>query len=270
VPAERATSLTRAEATQIKKLRRPRERRFVQRFVIEGVRQAREALDAELGIHRAVLSPRLEAVEGGSEVARRLKERGVPWAEVSDRELSGLSDTEAPQGVLLVAQEPWRDLPGLNPARRLLVLDGVQDPGNVGTLIRSAHAFALDGVIALTGTADPWGAKAVRASAGSVFATPVVRAVVAEFAAWLAAREWPRDGLWLADAGGEAHPAPLEPWALVVGNEGAGVSADLAQVLPQARRAAVVMPGRAESLNAGVAGSILMYSFTSGRTRGSR
>lgn len=189
----------------------------------------------------------------------------APVVTVEPQQLADLSDTEAPQGVLAVASiiSPGPDL--LAAARGVVVLDGVQDPGNVGTLIRSAHAFGLGGVVALSGTADPWSAKAIRASAGSVFHVPTMRGQAVAGAPWLASPGGKRR-IWAADVQGRS-PGSVESlaldggWALVVGNEGAGLSPAIADLVAPDSRLALPMPGGAESLNAAIAGSIVMYEL---------
>jgi len=133
----------------------------------------------------------------------------------------------------------------------------IQDPGNLGTLVRTGRAFDLTGVIALDGTVDPWNARAVRASAGSVFRIPVVRAPWAEVAAWAAGTR-----VIVADAAGQdaANLSVEPPWMLVVGNEGAGVRAEIREAANA--WAAVPMAGAADSLNAAVAGAIVLYALT--------
>ena len=127
--------------------------------------------------------------------------------EVTDAEFAALSDTEAPQGVLLVCPDPRTD-PAHLPSGALLVLDGVQDPGNVGTLIRAAAAFGVAGVIALDGTVDPYSTKAVRAAAGAVFRTRVLMASWGEIESNLRAR----GPLLIADMNG-SDVASLTPRA---------------------------------------------------------
>ena len=260
--------ISRAQASLIRKLRRRKERESAGLTVAEGVRCAGEALRAGRGVRLAVVSPRLGHVPGGPAFAERLARSGVKSVHATDRALADLSDTAMHQGVILVCIRGVRALDELPESPRIVVLDGIQDPGNVGTLVRSAHAFGLDGVVALGGTADPWSPKAVRASAGSVFHVPIVGAGAPALVDWATRR-----GVGLKVAEADASPASMSEgaregvqgrsarsnWALVIGNEGVGVS-------DVVRRAAgetvgIAMHG-AESLNAGVAGSILMYEYT--------
>ena len=233
--------------------------------LVEGVRSSAEALAAGADIRFVVRSPRLSDTRAGRALASTLAGRSLETDEVDDAGLTELSDTEHPQGVLCVCTEPGLDLAQLlNPApSTLLLLDGLQDPGNMGTLIRAARAFGVDAVIVLDGSVDPWNAKAVRAAAGASFHTHIARA------RWAEARPWLKEQcieILAADAAGDDVRSfqPRGSWALAVGNEGAGLRADLAAA--SAKSIAIAMPGGAESLNAGVAGSILLYSLL---TRGS-
>ncbi len=148
-----------------------------------------------------------------------------------------------------------------------LVLDAVQDPGNVGTLVRTATAFDLDAVLALDGTADPWGAKAVRASAGMVFRRPLLQRGADATLALLRGAGVP---LLVADATGSdvEEAVTSSGWALVVANEGAGPREALRDAAQQF--VCVRMPGPAESLNAAVAGALLLYALTRETMRAAR
>jgi TrmH family RNA methyltransferase len=137
------------------------------------------------------------------------------------------------------------------------MLDAVQDPGNFGTLVRSAEALGAAGVIALPGTVDPWNPKAVRAAVGSTFRLPVVGS------SWETAAEWLRRegfGILGADAGGGPVPASVRRAALVVGNEGAGLSAAVRAGMDGL--VGIPLRGRAESLNVAAAAAILLYELT--------
>ena len=240
---------------------RPRERLVL----VEGVRSAAEAVAAGADIRFAVRSPRLLGTEAGRALASTFAGRGSEVDEVDDSDLDELSATQHPQGILCVCTEPGLDLGQLgNPTpSRLLLLDALQDPGNLGTLIRAARAFGLDTVIVLDGSVDPWNPKAVRAAAGAGFHTPVVRTPWAEARPWL--EEQGIEVLAADPAGDDVRSFhPGGSWALAVGNEGAGLRAEIASA--SVKSLAIPMPGSAESLNAGVAGSILLYSLL---TRGS-
>ncbi|MEJ2503944.1 MAG: RNA methyltransferase [Gemmatimonadota bacterium] len=252
--------LSRAEARRIGALSRRRGREDSGLFLAEGIRVVEELLASGLPLELAVVAPTLDETERGRALRSRLAER-VELREVEARELRDLADTETSQGVLVVAgarETPLAEL-RVTGASVVLLLDGVQDPGNLGTLARSAAAFGCGALVVLPGTVDPWNPKAVRAAAGALFRLPVVRADVAAVAEWLA-----RHGFLLAgaDAGGTPIDRTTLPQrvALAVGNEGAGLSGSVRERCE--RRLAVPMRAGTESLNVAVAAGILLYDLT--------
>ena len=171
--------------------------------------------------------------------------------------------TEQPQGIAALVHPPAFSSATLfsGPAPLILVLEALQDPGNVGTLIRSAEAFAASGVLLLPGTASPWNPKALRASAGSAFRIPTINATESEALELLAQHDVPaiaavaRTGTPVSTPIGDAPLAGR--CALLIGNEGAGLSETL--LAAAAHRITIPMPGKVESLNAAIAGSLLLY-----------
>lgn len=232
-------------------------------LLAEGVRVVEELLAAGLTVRLAVTSPALGETERGRALAAALGTRGVPVRAVGGARMHELAETRTSQGVLVVAEVPRAGLERLPVGDGvLLVLDGVQDPGNLGTLARSAAAFGCGGLVCLPGTVDPWNPKAVRASAGALFRLPVVMEAAAPALRWLS-----EGGVRLvgADASGEPVESAALPSriAVAVGNEGAGLTAEVASACDGF--VAVPMPGGTESLNVAVATGILLYVITRGR-----
>jgi RNA methyltransferase, TrmH family len=252
--------LTRAEERLIRRLRESRRRRDEGLFLAEGVRLIEELLDAGVEVQLALVSPALAETDRGAALSGRLAGR-VGVRELSDAELSGLAATRSPQGVLAVARIPSVELAAMEPggAATALILDGVQDPGNIGTLARAAVAFGCDLLACLPGTVDPWNPKAVRASAGALFRVPVIEVAPADLWEWLERHGFAVLG---ADAAGEPVAAlpRSQRTALVVGNEGAGLG-DEVRARCQ-RLVAVPMRAGTESLNVAVATGILLYELT--------
>jgi len=243
------------------KRRKARERTGL--FVAEGVRTVEALCDSPLGLRGVLLAEGTEADERVRALLARLDARHVPLLRVPAAEFASAADTESPQGILALAEVPRRQADDLPVPRRVLVLDAIQDPGNVGTILRTAAALGVDVTITLPGTVDVWNAKVVRSAMGAVFAHPVVPMAWDEAERWLQAHDVP---LWAADAAGDPlsvaaadRPARL---ALVVANEGAGVSPHVAAA--SARRVAIPMVPGAESLNVAVAAGILLYVLASG------
>jgi RNA methyltransferase, TrmH family len=253
--------LSKAEVKRLRSLTRPRVRRESGLFLLEGVRLVEDLLASPVVPRMAVMAPSLEDTPRGADLARRLRAAVETTIEVPEHQLHAVTGTETPQGVLVTAEIPHFELAGLLPAQRSLVvlLDAVQDPGNFGSIVRSADAFGAACVIALPGTVDPWNAKAVRAAAGSSLRVPIAEATVDEAVTHLRQHDFRLLG---ADMAGDAVDtvARAPRTALALGNEGAGLSARLEQLLDGT--VAVPIRGSAESLNVGVAAGILLYSLS--------
>lgn len=238
--------------------RRARERHGL--FLAEGVRVVEELLDSGIDPHVAVVSPSLEDTPRGRELARRLSAE-VRTERVAEHVLDGLAATDSPQGVVVAARIPEPEAPRVGEDQRftVLVLDAVQDPGNFGTLVRSADAFGAGAVVALPGTVDPWNPKSVRAAAGSSFRVPILQWSADRCREWLVSRGFVVLG---ADVSGEPVERISTPprSALVVGNEGAGLGEHLAPMID--RWVSIPLRGPAESLNVAVAAGILLYFLT--------
>ncbi|MFZ5625422.1 MAG: TrmH family RNA methyltransferase [Gemmatimonadota bacterium] len=235
--------------------RRGRERRGL--VLAEGVRLVAEALAAGRPVHGAVVSPALEATARGRALKASLAARGASLLEVTDEELAKLADTEHPQGVVAVVEPvawTWEDI-ALGGDSAVLVLDGVQDPGNVGTIARTAFGLGAAGLVALKGTAELTNPKVLRGSMGALFRLPAIAAGDQALLTWLEANHV---RLWVSAVGGETprRTAP-GPVAIVLGNEGAGVRDSLAAVAE--RRVGIPLAAGAESLNVAVAAGILLY-----------
>ncbi|HEU4828503.1 MAG TPA: RNA methyltransferase [Gemmatimonadales bacterium] len=246
--------------------RRGRERRGL--ALAEGVRLVEEALAAAVPIRGAAVGPALEATPRGRALKAALVSAGVRLEEIGASELDRLADTEHPQGIVAVVEPRRWSLDHMEPGNgAVLVLDAVQDPGNVGTMLRTAYALGAAGAVALPGTAELGNPKVMRGSMGALFRLPAVPASHDEFLTWAKARGV---ALWLAAADGEPLSAAIDrrrekphPVAIVVGNEGAGVSERLEAAA--AVRVGIPLAPEAESLNVGVAAGILLYEVLRGR-----
>jgi len=235
---------------------------------VEGVRLVEEAQAAGLDVRGIVCSNEVERTTRGTDLRAQLVAQGTPVQEVSAKLFRELADTDTPQGIIAVVEPRlWTtaDLPTTGGV--LLVIDGVQDPGNTGTLIRTAHALGAAGTIALRGTADVWSPKALRASMGATFRHPVVMLDDAAFITWAQRHGitlWATaaDGRPLQDALG-SRSGREGPIAVIVGNEGAGIRPQLNAIA--ALRVSIPMIPGAESLNVGVAAGILLYEVQRGR-----
>ena len=247
--------------TLARDLKRRKARERTQYFIAEGVRAVEELLQSGLEIRGALVAPQLEGTPRGGALRAALDARHVETTQVSDEELASGSETDSPQGVLAIGEIPTRSLGAVEVRLRcrVLVLDAVQDPGNVGTMLRTARALGVTATVALPGTVDLWNAKVVRSAMGSLFSHPAIMTTWPEFDEWRGAHGV---ALWGADARGEAiealranAPARL---ALAVGNEGTGLTAPTRTRSDQL----VGLPvSGVESLNVAVAAGILLYEL---------
>jgi RNA methyltransferase, TrmH family len=237
--------------------------------LLEGVRLIGDALSQEVPISAVIYSEALFERPGGPQLLSRISQVASRVVMASNEVFSAVSTTETSQGVVALAQISWCDVKGLierMPAGPLVVLDGVQDPGNVGTILRVSAASAACGVLIGPGTADPFSPKALRASAGSAFRVPVARVAEWGDAFLRLAAEGP---LLVADTAGNAK-TPWEwdlagPCSIVLANEGAGPSPE---VLSAATGIVTIpMPGGIESLNVAMSASILLYEAVRQRAR---
>jgi TrmH family RNA methyltransferase len=248
--------LTRREERLLRTLRQRRTREAEGLFVAEGLRAVEDLVGSSLALRFGVAASTVEDNERGRALLGVLRRRGVPVHEVGGGALRDFADTDTPQGLLVVAEIPERGLDSIDTTRDpavILVLDAVQDPGNFGSLVRTAEALGAAGVVSLPGTVDAWNPKAVRGAMGSSFRLPVVEAGWDALAPWLEAR-----GITPVAAVVGAPPiAGLRRTALVLGNEGAGVSPET--LLHARLHAGIPLRGRAESLNVAAAGAILLH-----------
>lgn len=253
------TSLSRSDQRLIHALQRRKAREAQGFFLAEGLRVVEELAISGLDLKFAVVSSELEDNERGLALKRSLETRTRVSIE-STAALRDLAATDNPQGVVAVARVPDSKIEDVQPSEpsRMLVCDAVQDPGNLGTLIRVADAFAANAVFLLPGTVDPWNPKVVRSAAGSSFRIPLISLPAETTLGWLRDREYRVLG---ADTAGDVIDDRLPARvALVVGNEGAGLREETRLVVDWLIR--VDMPGHAESLNVAVAAGILMHSIT--------
>jgi TrmH family RNA methyltransferase len=223
------------------------------RVSIEGVHLIQEAL-------RSGLQVPVVFIREGDEALIDTLELLPPDSEIlaltPDIFLSAVS-TESPQGIAALVDPPDFSLESVfaAPSPLILVAAALQDPGNLGTLIRSAEAFGASGVLTLPGTVSPWNAKALRAASGSLFRLPVV--AVREPELFTALRARGVRILATTASASSSMPNLTGPAAILIGNEGAGLSASLLAAADAV--ISIPCPGPVESLNAAVAASILLY-----------
>ena len=249
--APRITSTQNERVKYVRSLARRRIRQREGHFVVEGTRLIEEVVRAGVEPALVLYTEAWATMPANQALLTILASAGESVWEVTDAVLTACADTEAPQGVLAVV--PVVDLeprPGL-----ILILDQVRDPGNLGTVLRSAEAAGVGQVILAPGTVDPYNPKVVRGAMGAHFRLAV------------ASSEWPEIGgrvagraVWLADAAGDVAYDEVDwtaPSALIVGGEAEGAGAQALAVATG--RVSIPMAGGAESLNAAMAGTVILF-----------
>ena len=226
-------------------------------IAIEGLHLVQEALKSGLTLHTVF-------VRNGSEaILEHLMVGDAEVLIVAEEVFASATMTEHPQGIAALVEAPEFPLQAMFTGTPLVVIAaGLQDPGNLGTLVRSAEAFGATGMMLLPGTVSLWNAKTLRASSGSAFRLPVVALTADD--AFAALRER-RIRIFAAVARDGDSQADLRgPSALLVGNEGAGLPG--AWIAQADARITIPLPGAVESLNAAIAGSVLLYEAMRQRT----
>jgi TrmH family RNA methyltransferase len=238
-------------------------------FVVEGPKIVGMALQAGAQFHQVFFTDHFATKKEGETLLRQLSEKTADICRVADHVFVKLSDTATPQGIAAVASYPVLSLDKISPGASSLyaTLDGVQDPGNLGTIIRTSDAAGVDAVILLEGTCDAFIPKVIRATAGSIFNVPLALATSNELMAWRL-RHSVKIAVTAIDAPLSVFDADLAgPLVFIFGNEARGVrktlrdSADLILNIP--------LYGKAESLNVASSAAICLYEAVR-RRRGSK
>ena len=244
---ERISSRKNPLLQQVRKLLSSRsERRKQGLFVGDGVKLLEEAVKYWPGLQTVILTEGVEA-----EVPE-----GVRVVRVPEDVMASISPMEAPQGALFLAKLP--EAAEFVPQRGMLILDGIQDPGNIGTILRTADAMDIP-VVLLDGCADPWSWKVVRSTMGAAFRKPVYQATWEEVLTKCRAANIPIGVTALSDRAVDIRSADLSQMALVIGSEGRGVRKE---VLENADHELIIpMNPHCESLNAAIAAAIVMWEI---------
>ncbi len=245
------TSLTNDKVKLVRSLAERKYRVKEQHFAIEGARLIDDALAANLTPDWIFCAERLPT--RSQETLGRLKKRGVEIITVSDAVLKACSETETPQGLIAVLPFPRLAMPST--PKMILIADSLRDPGNLGTLLRSAAAADVDVVLLPPETVDAYNPKVVRGAMGAHFRLPILEAAWAEIAERVQGLN-----VYLAAADGELTYTAVnwtQPSVLIVGSEASGASKDALHLA--AHRISIPLSREVESLNAAVAASIILF-----------
>jgi TrmH family RNA methyltransferase len=256
------TSLANSRVKLVRALQtRRRVRYHKERLVAEGTRLVREALTADLLPDFIFYTANWADTQAGAVLLQSFVESGFPALLVADQVMASCTDTETPPGVLAVLPFPY--LPPPDAPTLVMVVDRLRNPGNLGTVLRSAAAAGVEVVLVPPGNVDPFNPKVVRAGMGAHFQVPVLRLGWQQAEARLVGLD-----SWLASAG-EGTPYGQVDWtrpaALILGGEAKGAGKRAADLV--AGRVHIPMPGGTESLNVGVAAGILLFEIVRQRAQ---
>ncbi|RJP52223.1 MAG: RNA methyltransferase [Anaerolineaceae bacterium] len=259
---ELITSLSNPVVKQARSLRQKKARAEAGLFIVEGIHHVGEAVEAGWDIQSVLYAPDLLTSDFARDLIAHLEKNRVRTQPVSAQVMDSLADKDNPTGLLaLLSQRTWT-LAGLSAAdvSSAVALVSPQDPGNVGSILRTMDAVGVDALFLLDGGVDEFHPSVVRASMGAIFWKRIIRASFDEFIAWVQ-----QHGMQLIGTSARAetdyYSAQVKrPWVLLLGSEQKGLSSsplsacDLTVSLP--------MRGRASSLNLSVAAGILLYEFS--------
>jgi len=248
------TVITSNQNSKIKLVRallgRARERREAGAFLVEGVRLVEEALNSNWEVRFALYSESLS--DRGLRLVKKLEDKKIEVENVESRLLQSLSETETPQGIIAVLSDSRLPIP--SSPHFLLIPDQIRDPGNLGTLLRTAAAAGVQAVCLPPETTDAFAPKVVRSGMGAHFRLPIQAMSWEEIQAQTKGLQ-----IYLADMDGTScwETDLRQPLALIIGGEADGASEEARKLGTQ--KISIPMQGSVESLNAGVAGSVLMF-----------
>jgi TrmH family RNA methyltransferase len=259
------TSVHNSRVQEVRKLQaQAKKRREEQAFVVEGVRLAEEALKAGWEVNLVLYTDQLDA--RGMGLVEQFEMRGVPAEQVTPAVMKSLSETETPQGLLVVLN--LNPIPIPASLHFLLILDGLRDPGNLGTVLRTAAAVGVQAVLLAPGCADAWSPKVLRAGMGAHFRIPVQALHWEEITQLVKGQSKPMK-VYLADSAAGLPYTDADfhsPLALIVGGEASGAGSESAFLANL--KVHIPMPGGSESLNAAIAASIILFEVL--RQRGTK
>lgn len=230
-------------------------------FVGEGLKLATDALDAGWGVRYLAIGPEARDNPHAQQAAARAKARGAMILEVSTAVLANITRRDNPQMVVGVFEQKLLEPAAIRPAdaQVWIALDHVRDPGNLGTIIRTADAVGASGVILVGETTDPFAVETVRATMGSLFHVPLAKMSRDAFKAL--ARDWPGSvvGTHLKGSRDYREAAYKAPVLLLMGNEQAGLPDDMADACSELVR--IPQAGQADSLNLAVATAVMLFEI---------
>ncbi|HAV76149.1 MAG TPA: RNA methyltransferase [Anaerolineae bacterium] len=251
------TSTSNPLIKQARALRQKKARRESGMFLVEGIRHIGEVVEAGWDVESVLYAPDTLTSSFAHKLISRLTHKPQP---VSPQVMESLADKDNPQGILAIVHQRQTKISNLQPMGSAVAIVSAQDPGNVGTILRTMDAVGIDTLFLLDGGVELYHPSVVRASMGALFWKTVVPASFDEFLHWTRARKYQLIG---ASAHAEMQynlHSPASPWVLVLGSEQRGLTSEQSKALDIT--VSLPMMGRASSLNLSVAAGVLLYQFT--------
>ena len=254
------TSSSNTIIKEIKSLHRKKDRWAKNSFFVEGIRGVEDCIKSGIRVEYLVYSDMLLSTNGGQQLLEEISYKDYKIYYISDKLFKEVSDTEKPQGILAVVKLHLKNIKEalLEKNNFLVLLDRIQDPGNLGTIIRTADAFGANGVIVTEGCVDVFNPKTIRSTMGSIFHVPIIYyGCIKE-----AIRDLKAYNIKIITTSLAAKKYSYEidfntSFSLVIGNEASGVSEEVIEASDSLIK--IPMTGQAESLNAAIASSVIMY-----------
>jgi TrmH family RNA methyltransferase len=245
----------------IRALRERKERDRTGLCFLEGIRIVAEAAQLDVEIQSLIIAPNLLKSDFANDLVQAQRARGINIIEVTNDVFESLSDKQGPQGIAAVVKQHWLPLSTFDTQHSsfAIALDSPQDPGNIGTILRTSDAAGADGVILLGPSADPYDPSALRASMGAAFSQQLARTSYAEFIAWKR-----NSGFYVIGTSDKAEMdyrdcAYASPILLLMGSERNGLAPELQTMCDTMVR--IPMLGRSDSLNLAVATGVMLYAI---------
>ncbi len=260
------TSTANDHIKTLRKLDQAKERRSSGNFLAEGLKAVGQAFDSGARIHELLISPDLLISDYGLSLTELAREREIPILELSPSVFATLARKEKPQGIAALIAQNWSDIcaSSAQPGSFWVALESIQNPGNLGTILRTCDAVGVSGLILLDESTDPYDPAAVKASMGSIFTVPHFRAGFNDFAAFLQ-RSTDLKVIGTSDkatssAFGVTFPQTI---LLLLGSERQGLSDQYVSLCSQMLR--IPMEGACDSLNISVAAGVMLYQIYQNR-----
>jgi len=250
------TSLSNPLIKQVRALHQKKARSESGLFLVEGIHHVGEAISAGWGVQSVLYAPVLLTSDFAHDLIARLSSGTQP---VSAQVMESLADKENPQGILAIVHQKQTQFADLQSPSICVVLVSPQDPGNVGTILRTMDAVGADALFLLDGGVELYHPTVIRSSMGTIFWKPIVQTSFIEFVAWAHGRDYELIG---TSAHGNVEYqtfVPRLPWVLVLGNEQKGLSSEQSKACDVT--ISLPMKGRVSSLNLAVAAGVLLYRY---------